>query len=83
MGFLRYIIQGAGWEVGRQAAREGMDALAEASEEPSAESGTSAADTVVDPGAARRRERALRIAAKKHRAEIERQLAELKKRAGR
>ena len=76
MGILRYIIQGAGWEVGRQAAREGIDALAEANDE-------SAAETVTDPGVARRRERALRAAAKKQRAELERQLAEMKKRAGR
>jgi len=29
MGILRYVVQGFGWEVGRQVAKEGMDALSE------------------------------------------------------
>lgn len=83
MGFLRYIIQGAGWEIGREAAREGLDALEHAADADSAGSDTAGADTVVDAGVQRRRERQRRVAEKKRAAELERQLRELKKRAGR
>jgi hypothetical protein len=38
MGILRYIVQGVGWEIGRSAAREGIEALENhADEVPDAE----------------------------------------------
>ena len=79
MGLFRYILQGAGWELGRSAAREGIDALRDGEHDETSES----APAPVDPREARRRERELRIAAKKRAAQLERELAELKKRAGR
>ena len=71
MGLLRYILQGAGWEVGRQVAREGLDSLRD-SEKPR----TATAAELPDP-----REEAKRR--KRQEKELERQLREMKKRLGR
>jgi hypothetical protein len=71
MGILRYILQGAGWEVGRQAAREGIDALRDQADEDVVEDR--------DARAERRETRADRRERKRQAAEIERQLRALKK----
>jgi hypothetical protein len=79
MGLFRYIVQGFGWEIGAQAAREGIDALEK----------TSQAHETAEPADPPSRRQAARIAraqrkaaererARKH-AQIEDQLRELKK----
>ncbi len=81
MSLFRYIVQGVGWEIGRSAAREGIDALKE-----SGETGDERDDedrATVKTREELRRARAARAAVKKREAELERQLLELKKKAGR
>jgi hypothetical protein len=83
MGIFRYIVQGAGWELGRQAAREGIEALEDHVDEQQAP----------DPREVARREREQRArdaaederrrrAAAQREADIEAQLRALKQRAG-
>jgi hypothetical protein len=76
MGILRYIVQGIGWEVGRTAAREGIEAL-ENHEDPA-----DPATEAPQPSASelRRAEREREREAKRRRSEIEEQLAEMKRR---
>jgi hypothetical protein len=69
MGLLRYIVQGFGWEIGSQAAREGLDALREESDDDHA---PVRATAVVDPREQAKLER-------KRRRDIEAQLAALKR----
>jgi hypothetical protein len=76
MGIFRYIAQGIGWEVGRQAAREGIDALKERPEEARVEKPAESSER--ETKAAREREKQ----AKKRDKEIEARLKELKKKAG-
>jgi hypothetical protein len=73
MGLLRYIVQGFGWEIGSQAAREGLDALRE---EPDHEHAPVRATAVVDPREQAKLER-------KRRRDIDAQLAALKRKAKR
>lgn len=81
MGLLRYIVQGFGWEVGAHAAREGIDAL-------EARTQREAPPSPPSPREQRRlaklekarAQQAKRDAARKQ-ADIERQLAALKKKA--
>jgi hypothetical protein len=79
MSIFRYLLQGAGWEIGRSAAREGIEALSKNADDTQNE--TEAPE--VTAAEERRRARAARVAVKKREAELERQLAELKKKAGR
>lgn len=80
MGILRYILQGVGWEIGRQAAREGLDELRD---------GAAARDASAPPAAARtprndrRAARVARRQRKRQAAELERQLRDLKEKARR
>ncbi len=72
MGLFRYVLQGFGWEIGAHAAREGIEALEQRDEAPA-------------PAPPSRRELAKQAKAKakaeaRKRADIERQLASLKKR---
>lgn len=69
MGLFRYIVQGFGWEIGSQAAREGIDALRD--DEPAH---PARATAVVDPREQAKLER-------KRRRDIEAQLAALKRQA--
>ncbi len=80
MGLLRYIVQGFGWELGREAAREGIDAVKSVREpEPLTPRQQAKLAKARDKQAAReRKERDAAIARKQ--AEIEQQLAALKKR---
>jgi hypothetical protein len=73
MGIFRYIVQGIGWEIGRSAAREGMDAIADAKDDAVTEQPS--------PREQRRAERAARLTRKRQAAELERQLQELKRKA--
>jgi hypothetical protein len=76
MGIFRYIVQGIGWEIGRHAAREGIDAVA------NAQDGTDAPiEQPPSPREQRRAERAARVTRKRQAAELERQLQELKRKA--
>ena len=78
MGLLRYLVQGFGWEIGRTAAREGLDAARQRGE-----------DTSVAPPTRRELRRAARErreaeaerlrAVERKTAEIEAELARLKK----
>lgn len=72
MGLFRYIVQGFGWEIGSQAAREGLDALREEADEP--EHRPARATAVADPREHAKLER-------KRRRDIEAQLAALKREA--
>ena len=75
MGIFRYIVQGIGWEIGRSAAREGIESLEDH------------VDVAPDPKLERQRDRVARHAQKeRERAEaeqrkrVEAELAELKRR---
>jgi len=77
MGIFRYIVQGAGWELGRTAAREGIEALEQTADE----------EPVPDRELEQQRLRAAALARKQReraeaerRARIEAELAELKRR---
>ena len=87
VGILRYIVQGFGWEVGSQVAREGIQTLKERNAEDEAErpiSPRQAAKLARKQAKQEARERKAREAAvARKRAEIEAQLAELKRRSGR
>ncbi len=78
MGILRYIVQGFGWELGARAARESLDAVADATNEQPAPTPASERER-------RRREkrqaRQRRVAARRAQADIEAQLRALKKHA--
>jgi hypothetical protein len=75
MGIFRYIVQGIGWEIGRTAAREGIDAIAD-------ERDTDAVnEQPLSPREQRRAERTARLTRKRQAAELERQLEELKRKA--
>jgi hypothetical protein len=77
MGVFRYIVQGFGWEIGREAAREGIDALEQHEQEREPEAPPPSARDLAKLAKARAKDEAHR------RAEIERQLAQLKKKAER
>ncbi len=64
MGLLRYVVQGFGWEIGRQAAKEGIQAL---SDEPA-------------PPPTRRELKAARKEEARREKEIEAELRRLKQR---
>lgn len=87
MGLFRYIVQGFGWEVGSQAAREAIDAAKkQAAELPEEKPLTEKDQKQLLAQVAKREaaEKAARdAAAKKKQADIDAQLAELKKKAGR
>jgi hypothetical protein len=89
VGILRYIVQGFGWEVGSQVAREGIQTLKQRADEQAAEqaeqlSPRQAAKLARKQAKQEARERKEREAAvARKRAEIEAQLAELKRRSGR
>jgi hypothetical protein len=72
MGLFRYIVQGFGWEIGSQAAREGIDALREDLDDEPAH--PVRATAVADPREHAKLER-------KRRRDIEAQLAALKREA--
>jgi uncharacterized membrane protein len=71
MGILRYVVQGFGWEVGRTAAKESIDAVKEAAEEAPAPP-----PTKKELALAAKEARKAEIA---RRAKIEAELAALKK----
>ncbi len=85
MGILRYIVQGIGWEIGRQGAREGIDALEEQREveapPPSAGEQKRLAKAQAKEPARARKEREEAIA--RNQARIDAELAALKKKADR
>ncbi len=72
MGLFRYIVQGFGWEIGSQAAREGIDALREDLDAEPAH--PMRATAVADPREHAKLER-------RRRRDIEAQLAVLKREA--
>jgi len=79
MGLFRYIVQGFGWEIGREAAREGIDAL---KQQPEPEQLTEKEKQKLLAEAAKqaaqeKKEREAAVARKQ--AEIDKQLAEMKK----
>ncbi|HEY1558665.1 MAG TPA: hypothetical protein VGF94_27770 [Kofleriaceae bacterium] len=76
MSIFRYIVQGVGWEIGRSAAREGIEAL---DQDQDAEEAAPAAPAP-DPKLERQRERAAELAREQRAAKIEAELRELKKR---
>jgi len=84
MGIFRYIVQGVGWELGSQAAREGIDALKQQEKDAPVEKPLTEreqkklAKAQADEAERLRKEKAAAIARKQ--AEIEAQLQELKKR---
>lgn len=78
MGLLRYLVQGFGWELGRQAAREGLETVAAqpgAPEPPPTPRELRAARREARKAAAR-----AQVEAERKRAEIETELVRLKKR---
>ena len=84
VSIFRYIVQGFGWEVGSQVAKEGLDTLRERADadekaKPTEREVAKAAKERAKQEAAAAREREAIIARKK--AEIEAQLVELKKKA--
>jgi hypothetical protein len=90
VGILRYIVQGFGWEVGSQVAREGIQTLKQRADEQAAAAqaeqlsprqAAKLARKQAKQEARERKEREAAVARK--RAEIEAQLAELKRRSGR
>ena len=83
MGILRYIVQGFGWEIGSQVAREGIDALKEPREAPppSPRELKRLAKERAKAAARARKERDEAIA--KNQARIEAELRALKKKADR
>jgi NAD(P)-dependent dehydrogenase (short-subunit alcohol dehydrogenase family) len=84
VGIFRYIVQGIGWEVGRTAAREGIDHVRNLPEEEVAPPLTEKekAKLLKQQAAAAAKARAERDAAVKKKADdIEAQLAALKKKA--
>lgn len=81
MGILRYILQGAGWEIGRQAAREGIDGLRDSA--AARDASPPAAAERPSPRDERRAARVARRQRKHQAAELERQLRELKEKARR
>jgi hypothetical protein len=82
MGLFRYIVQGFGWEIGAQAAREGIAELrrSDTAEAQSPRQAARLAKKQAKEQARARKRRDAEVARK--RAEIEAQLAALKKRAG-
>lgn len=88
MGLFRYLIQGVGWELGRTAAREGIDAVAE-QESPNPILASQARQTHLAPPTERelkaarkeaRKEAARKqVEAERKQAEIEAELQRLKK----
>jgi len=89
VGLFRYILQGFGWEIGAQAARETVDAV-KASERGVPKGSPRARPVSLTPWAdderrrrklAKRQERQQRVAAKKRLASLEAELRELKKKA--
>jgi hypothetical protein len=84
MGLLRYILQGFGWQVGSEIAREAVDEVRQGVEaparEPTARERARAERDRERREARERRER--EQAAARRKAAIERELAELKRRAG-
>ena len=81
MGILRYILQGVGWEIGRQAAREGIDGLRVGA--AARDASTAEAANRPTPRDDRRAARVARRQHKRQAAELERQLRELKDKARR
>ena len=82
MGIFRYIVQGIGWEIGSQAAREGIDHVRKSSDEEVAPPLTEKekAKLLKEQAAAAAKARAEREALIKKKADdIEAQLAALKK----
>ena len=82
MGIFRYIVQGIGWEIGSQAAREGIDALKEQNDAPADKPLTEReqkklAKAREQEAARARAEKAAAVARRE--AAIEAQLQELKK----
>lgn len=78
MGLFRYLVQGVGWELGRTAAREGIEAVAE-QESPHQAPPTKRELTAARKEARREAARKQVEAERKH-AEIEAELQRLKKR---
>jgi len=83
VGILRYIVQGFGWEIGSQAAREGIDALKQQRDTPppSARELKRLDKERAKAAARARKERDEAIA--KNQARIEAELRALKKKADR
>ncbi|MBA2540453.1 MAG: hypothetical protein H0V17_12505 [Deltaproteobacteria bacterium] len=85
MSIFKYVVQGIGWEIGREAAREGIDTLKEG-EQPTTEA---TSERQLRQEAREREKQADRerteraAAAARKQAEIEAQLVELKKRTNR
>lgn len=83
MGIFRYIVQGFGWEVGEQVAREGIDALKErAGEREPDERERARAERERVKQAERERADEKREAARREK-EVEARLKALKKKLGR
>lgn len=83
MGLLRYIVQGIGWEVGRQAAKAGIREGADALERRQADGQAQPAPPPPSARELRRRAKAEAKAAKQRQAALDAELRELKKKAGR
>jgi hypothetical protein len=82
MGILRYIVQGVGWEIGRSAAREGIEALDKRDDErPPSAAELKHLAREREKAETRARKAAAQAEAKRV-AAIEAQLRELKKKAG-
>ena len=88
MSIFKYIVQGVGWEIGREAAREGIDKLKAQDAAPAADEPVKSKRQLARE--ARELQKAEELARKRaeaeaarQRAEIDAQLAELKKKAGR
>ena len=84
MGLFRYIVEGFGWEIGRSAAREGIERVSDHLDEEEARQPTAKELALADKerakqAAAAKKEREAAVARKA--AEIEAQLAALKKKA--
>lgn len=73
MGILRYVVQGFGWEVGRQAAKESIDALAQQQNDEATAAPPPTKRDLKKLEAARKKEEA------RKKAEIEAELRRLKK----
>ncbi len=78
MGLFRYLVQGAGWELGRRAAREGVDAVVEQESPSPLEAPPTERELKAARKEARRAAARAQVEAERKQAEIECELARLK-----
>jgi hypothetical protein len=79
MGLFRFLVQGFGWELGRQAAREGIDAVAEQESPNPIQAPPTRRELEAARKEARREAARKQVEAERKQSEIEAELQRLKK----